>query len=399
MHKRIYLVGGAIRDRLMNIVPTDKDYVAIGWTAAEFEAIGYKRIGSSFPVFLDSHTGYEYALARTEHSTGSGTLDFTTDTSGVSIEQDLLRRDITINAMAMGSDDVLIDPYNGQADITNKFLRHTSPAFVEDPVRVLRLARFRTKFPTFRIHKSTKVLVYSMRHQLLALQPERVWKEVSKALALPNSYLFFESLFELGVLDVVFPHLFQLTILKEGSKYHMEASVFEHTMQVLREVSGQPVELQLAALFHDISKPLCYREYGDSSGHELHPSIPTLIRSTLALPNSVYKDVLFLVNNHARIYKLPVMKASSIGKYLYSYRGKRQLLYNQLILAHADDLGRINRSVTKQINDDAILSAFAEIDYYSPAEWIGLQPKPTTELIIQHIVVTNATIARKYLKD
>ncbi|HHH72562.1 MAG TPA: polynucleotide adenylyltransferase, partial [Sulfuricurvum sp.] len=214
--KKIYLVGGAVRDRLMKREITDKDYVAVGYLPSEFSHL--KQVGKDFPVFLQPD-GSELALARLERKNGKGYNGFEVETAGVTIEDDLKRRDLTINAIAYDEETgKYIDPFGGKEDIRQRLLRHTSDAFAEDPMRVLRLARFRATFgETWKIHPATRVLVYAMQEELDYLQPDRVWKEMQKVLVLPEAHLFFETLFELGILGAVFPSLYTLTTLKEGN--------------------------------------------------------------------------------------------------------------------------------------------------------------------------------------
>jgi tRNA nucleotidyltransferase (CCA-adding enzyme) len=298
MEKKIYLVGGAVRDQLLELESYDKDYVAIGFEPSEFAHL--EQVGKDFPIFLQQD-GSELALARRERKTGKGYNGFAIETQKVSLEEDLLRRDLTINAMAL--DEVtqqIIDPYDGQKDLTKKVLRHTSNAFVEDPLRVLRLARFRAKFGyDWKIHPSTKVLVYTMRDELVYLEANRVWKEVEKVLTGNNSHIFFESLFELGVLEQIFPNVYQLTTLKEGSIYHLEESVFVHTMMILKELENESILLKLTALYHDIAKPYCYRHYGNAAGHEKIELVEPLI--DMKIPKKLEQSMLILIKNHIKI--------------------------------------------------------------------------------------------------
>ena len=203
MNNEIYLVGGAVRDQLMGIPAHDRDYVVVGSSPQEMEALGYIPVGTDFPVFLHPKTKEEYALARTERKTGRGYKGFAFDASKtVTLEQDLARRDLTINSMALSANDQLVDPFNGQTDLQQKCLRHTTAAFSEDPVRVLRTARFWARFgPEWHIHNDTIALIKSMRKagELQYLVAERVWKELEKALEENYSELFFECLRGLGV--------------------------------------------------------------------------------------------------------------------------------------------------------------------------------------------------------
>lgn len=200
----IYLVGGAVRDLLLNKPSQDRDWVVVGGSPREMLDRGYLQVGADFPVFLDPATDEEYALARQERKAGVGYHGFVTETEGVTLEDDLSRRDLTINAMAMSSDDVLIDPFNGQADLQNRVLRHVGPAFEEDPVRILRLLRFLARFgPTWTIARETRALVRSMVGRGVAgqLVAERVWKEVSRGLMEPHPELMLQGLRSFGLLQ------------------------------------------------------------------------------------------------------------------------------------------------------------------------------------------------------
>lgn len=396
MDPQILLVGGAVRDKFLGQIPSDKDYVAVGYSPEHFDNLGYKCVGQSFPVYIDNE-GNEIALARTERKLSRGTQGFSTEVANVSLEEDLYRRDLTISSMAYDeANDIIYDPYNGRKDIKNKVLRHTSDAFKEDPVRVLRLARINTMLPDFRIHKSTKLLVGSMKDELGYLQPDRVWKEIVKVFALPNSYIFFEKLLELNVLDIIFPHIFDMVTCKEGSKHHLEGSVFIHTMMVLKELSNEPIEVQLAGLFHDIAKPYMHINYGSGHGHENCPQVEQFIDETLpSLPRQVRKKVLMLCHNHTTIYKLHQMKPSKVGRYLYQYRKDLDTLTWQLILARADDLGRITNE-SKSIDNIPTYTIAKAISEYSPAKWITITGNKNSLAISNHIIETNASIVRQY---
>lgn len=207
---KTYLVGGAIRDELLGLPVTERDWVVVGSTPEEMLALGYQPVGKDFPVFLHPQTHEEYALARTERKTGKGYKGFVFHTDpNVSIEEDLKRRDLTINAIAKNDHGTLIDPYHGQQDLKNKILRHVSEAFAEDPVRILRVARFAAKFPDFRIDPTTQQLMRQMVHhgEVNALVKERVWQEMRRALHTTAPMRFFEVLNACGALALLFPSL------------------------------------------------------------------------------------------------------------------------------------------------------------------------------------------------
>ncbi len=398
MEKKIYLVGGAVRDKILKKSNYDKDYVAVGYTNDDF--LHLKQVGKDFPVFI-TKDGDELALARVEKKESSGYNGFSIQTNNITLEQDLSRRDLTINSIAFDEDtNTIIDPYNGTQDIKKKILRHTSEAFTEDPLRVLRLARFRAKYGyEWKIYRDTKVLIYSMKDELKHLQSDRVYKEIVKVLELPNSHIFFETLFELGVLEDIFPSIHQLTTLKEGSPYHLESTVFEHTMQVLQNVSNGSVLQKLTALYHDIAKPLCYRTVGDSSGHEDSKLVKPLI--DMQLPSKLTKKMLFLIQNHIKIYILFTMKPSKIATFFESFRKDRQLLIDLITIANADNQGRIClEELPQNLNEELILNIFDDISSYSPKQWIDSCQKDnlSPDAIKQHIHNYNISIVKKYIK-
>lgn len=393
----IYEVGGAVRDFLLGVEPSDIDYVAVGYTQDYFLSKGFKQVGLDFPVFLDPNTGCEVALARIDRKMSRGYCGFEVDTSNVSLEDDLKRRDLTINSMARSSSGSIIDPFGGQSDLSKKILRHTSEAFVEDPIRVLRLARFRARLCAdgsyWKIDYGTKALVYSMRDELMFLQRDRVWKEVQKALSTTKFYVFLETLFELGVLDIIFPHIYQLTTLKEGSKHHMEASLFDHTIRMLKlyedtyAIEYQTHVMKLSILYHDIAKPYCYRTLGSSAGHDSVDLISEFI--DMYLPVKLYQQVLFNTKNHVLVYRTYEMSAKRIATFLEQFKSVEQLL-TLLQLASFDSRGRINIGVEKDIEHNMLLRALTNILAYSPVEWISSKDsRPSGEAIKNHIHKVN----------
>ncbi len=207
---KIFLVGGAVRDRLLKLPVKDRDWVVVGATPEEMLKLGYKSVGKDFPVFLHPKTHEEYALARTERKVSKGYTGFTFHADpNVTLEDDLKRRDLTINAIAETPDGELIDPYNGIADIENKVLRHVSEAFAEDPVRILRVGRFASRFGGFSVHPDTMKLMQVMvkNGEVDALVPERVWQELQRTLELPYPQRFFEVLRDCGALPILFPEI------------------------------------------------------------------------------------------------------------------------------------------------------------------------------------------------
>jgi len=391
--RRIYLVGGAVRDMLRGLPIKERDYVAVGFKEEDFSHL--KKVGKDFPVFL-REDGSELALARVERKIGGGYNGFSVDVIDVSLEDDLKRRDLTVNSIAYDEErGCYIDPYNGKKDIDDKILRHTSEAFIEDPLRVLRLARFRAKFGKgWKIHHTTKVLVYKMRDELRYLQKDRVWREVEKVLELQDSHIFFETLFELGVLDLIFPSIYTLTTLKEGSLYHLEDSVFIHTMSVLKILHNATPLLKLTALYHDIAKPYCYRNYGNAQNHENIRLVEP--RIDIQIPQKLKQKMLFLIENHIKIALLKKMKPQKIATFFESFKKDRELLCALLDFYDADNNGRVTEVCKEELDRGVIFEIFEAISSYSPKDWIEAHEMPPSgEAIRQHIHLQNIEFVKK----
>jgi tRNA nucleotidyltransferase (CCA-adding enzyme) len=260
---QVYLVGGAVRDHLLGHPYHEKDYVVVGATPAQMLDLGYQPVGKDFPVFLHPQTKEEYALARTERKSGTGYhgFEFHTDAS-VTLEQDLIRRDLTINAMAMDDAGQVYDPYGGQQDLEKRTLRHVSDAFVEDPLRVLRIARFAARYTSagFVIADETLALMQRLTEsgELNALTPERVWKETSRALSERHADVYFEVLRQCGALKVLFPEIDALYGIPQRPEYHPEIDCGIHTMMSLQQACRQnySLDVRFAVLVHDLGKAL-----------------------------------------------------------------------------------------------------------------------------------------------
>jgi tRNA nucleotidyltransferase (CCA-adding enzyme) len=273
---QVYLVGGAVRDEQLGIPHRERDWCVVGATPAELEAAGYRRVGKDFPVFLHPDTREEYALARTERKTAPGYHGFAFDTSpDVTIEDDLLRRDLTINAIAKDADGQLIDPHGGLADIESRTLRHVSDAFTEDPVRILRVARFAARFHElgFSIAPETMALMRRMvaDGEVDALVPDRVWQETESALLGAHMRIYFEVLRECGALAVLFPEVDALFGVPQPEQWHPEIDTGLHLMMVLdqAEAMSTTLEVRFAALVHDLGKGTTPRaQLPGHRGHE-----------------------------------------------------------------------------------------------------------------------------------
>lgn len=324
---RFFKVGGYVRDYLMGVRSQDVDWVVTGATEAElmanppFHIKSFTKVGAEFPVYL-SDQGDEWALARRERKVGEGYHGFDVDFGPeVTIEEDLSRRDLTINAMAMeffndGKTRILdiIDPFNGEDDLDNKVLRHTSDAFAEDPVRVLRLARFRARFGSdWTVAPETAALVSQMAKKgvLNELTAERVWKELSRALMEPHARLFFDTLLECDALHVLFPEVYRLKTALEARRWHPEGDAYEHTMLVLTQavVNGFDLETRLATLVHDFGKGLTPRDQLPKHyGHEVTGvAVARDFCNRLTVPAKMRDRVMKTTRFHMHMHKLDTL--------------------------------------------------------------------------------------------
>lgn len=272
----VYEVGGAVRDSLLGLPVTERDYVVVGATPDEMLELGYRQVGRDFPVYLHPETNEEYALARTERKTGTGHTAFSVDASkDVTLEDDLKRRDLTINAIARDSGGGIIDPCGGRDDLDKRVLRHASAAFAEDPLRVLRVARFATRFHglDFSIADSTVELMKAIARsgELDALSPERIWQETEKALKSDQPQVFFETLRDCHALEVIFPEIDRLFGVPQPAKWHPEIDTGLHTLLALAQAakSSESPVLRFAVLVHDLGKGTTPREHlPGHAGHE-----------------------------------------------------------------------------------------------------------------------------------
>ncbi|WP_318419275.1 multifunctional CCA addition/repair protein [Photobacterium leiognathi] len=318
-----YLVGGAVRDTLLGLTVTDKDWVVVGTTPEAMLAAGFEQIGSDFPVFLHPKTKQEHALARTERKSGHGYTGFVCYSApDVTLEQDLLRRDLTINAIAQAPNGDLIDPYHGQQDITDKVLRHVSPAFAEDPLRVLRVARFAARFAHlgFTVAPETMALMQEMvvSGELASLTPERVWKEWEKSLSSDDPQMFLTVLRQCGALAIVMPEIDALFGVPQPEKWHPEIDCGIHTLLVAKKAAELSTDktIRFAAQVHDLGKALSPKD--DLPHHKMHcrdgiKPIKALCQR-LRVPNE-YRDLALLVcEQHTKIHHAEEMRADTFIK-------------------------------------------------------------------------------------
>ncbi|NND81091.1 MAG: multifunctional CCA addition/repair protein [Gammaproteobacteria bacterium] len=318
----IYLVGGAVRDRALGLPVADRDWVVVGATPEQMVDAGYVPVGKDFPVFIDKRSGEEYALARTERKTARGYQGFKFNASpDITLQQDLARRDITINAMAESSDGQLIDPYNGLADLKAGVIRHVSDAFVEDPVRVLRVARFAARFQ-FSVAPDTMQLMRDIvsSGEVDALVAERVWSEMHKALQTDAPERFFEILRECGALARILPEIDALFGIPQTAKYHPEIDSGVHTMMVLQQIvklSSDPM-LRFAALVHDLGKAATPKDVLPShKGHEKRglPLIKQLCER-LRVPKKHQSLALDVAEYHLHMHKMAELRPDTVLKML-----------------------------------------------------------------------------------
>lgn len=315
-----YLVGGSVRDQLLGLSVKDRDWVVVGSTPEQMIAEGYQAVGKDFPVFLHPKTHEEYALARTERKTAPGYRGFIVHADpDVTLEQDLARRDLTINAIAQSSDGTLIDPFNGQNDLKNKILRHVSPAFAEDPVRVLRLARFAARF-NFTVADATKTLILEMINagELEHLVPERVWQELEKALKTDQPSLFFTTLKQVHALAILFPEVDRLFGVPQVPKWHPEVDTGIHVMMVIDQAArlSDDIAVRFAALCHDLGKGTTPSDVlPQHIGHE-HRSIglTKALCDRLRVPSDIQALAMKVAEFHTHIHLLNELRSATILK-------------------------------------------------------------------------------------
>ena len=347
----VYLVGGAVRDRLLGRTVTERDWVVVGARPEDLERQGYLPVGREFPVFLHPKTREEYALARLERKVAPGYRGFATEFSpAVTLEQDLRRRDLTINAMAENPAGEIIDPYGGRRDLEARLLRHVSEAFVEDPVRVLRVARFAARYAAlgFRVAEQTLALMRRMSEsgELGALVPERVWQETERALGESRPEVFFETLRACGALAVIFPEVAALYGVPQPAKWHPEIDTGAHVMLALRWAAdaGFSTPVRFAVLTHDLGKALTAPDRWPSHhGHEEEgvPLIETLC-ARLKAPNAYRELAVLTARFHAQVHRAEQMRAATVLKLIEATDAMRRPdRFDELLRAcEADARGR-----------------------------------------------------------
>ncbi len=344
---QVYLVGGAVRDRLLGLPVRERDWVVVGAEPAQLERQGYKPVGKEFPVFLHPRTHEEYALARLERKVAPGYRGFVTQFSpDVTLEDDLKRRDLTINALAENEDGTIVDPFGGQRDLQARVLRHVSEAFIEDPVRVLRVARFAARFAPlgFTVAPETRGLMRTMvaSGEVDALVPERVWKETERALGEAQPAVFFETLRDCGALAVIFPEVEALYGVPQPAQWHPEIDTGVHVMMALRlasRISDSKV-VRFAVLMHDLGKASTPAEKLPSHpGHE-QASVPLIeaVVARLKIPNDYRELALMVARHHGLVHRAFELRPATVLKLLEETDAvRRPERFAQFLLACESD--------------------------------------------------------------
>jgi tRNA nucleotidyltransferase (CCA-adding enzyme) len=349
-----YLVGGAVRDGLLGLLVAERDWVVVGATPSELEALGYRRVGTSFPVYLHPVSNEEYALARTEIKTSPGYRGFDVRVGpDVTLEEDLQRRDLTINAMAQDSEGRIIDPYGGRGDLEARVLRHVSDAFREDPVRILRVARFAARFHTlgFRVAPDTESLMSEMvaAGEANALVPERVWQETETALAEPRPDVFLAVLRQCGALAAVFPEVDALFGVPQPAKWHPEIDTGVHLLMAMEQAArlGAKPEARFAVLVHDLGKGTTPKaQWPGHSGHEERSVELTLaLCRRLGVP-SRYRDLgVAVARFHGLCHLALELRPGTVLSLLEGVDAfrRRERFEDFLMACEADARGRLGR--------------------------------------------------------
>lgn len=346
-----YLVGGAVRDALLGLPVKDRDWVVVGATPQQMLDAGYQQVGRDFPVFLHPQSREEYALARTERKSGAGYTGFTCYAAAdVTLEADLLRRDLTVNALAQDADGTIIDPYGGQNDLRLRLLRHVSPAFSEDPLRVLRVARFAARYAHlgFRIAEETQALMHAMVEagELAHLTPERVWKETESALTTRNPQVFFQTLRDCQALKVLFPEIDALYGVPAPAKWHPEIDTGLHTLMTVTMAAmlSPDVDVRFATLCHDLGKGLTPKAlWPRHHGHG--PAGVKLVEqlcARLRVPNDIRDLAKLVAEYHDLIHTLPILQPKTLVKLFDSIDAwrKPQRVQQIALTSEADVRGR-----------------------------------------------------------
>ncbi|AHG77439.1 multifunctional CCA addition/repair protein [Mannheimia varigena] len=374
----IYLVGGAVRDQLLGLSVKDRDFLVVGATSEQLLAQGFQQVGADFPVFLHPETKEEYALARQERKQGKGYNGFICDFSPmVTLEQDLIRRDLTINAIAQDKTGKIFDPYGGVQDLENRILRHISPAFSEDPLRVLRVARFAARFHTFGFTIADETLAImqelSSSGELESLTAERIWLETEKAFQEESPQIYFEVLRKVGALKVLFPEFDKLFGVPQPPQHHPEIDSGVHTLMVIEQAkrlaknAENPTALLFSALCHDLGKGLTPSDIlPHHYGHEVKGIQPTRnLANRLKTPTEVKDFALLVTEYHTHCHKMAELRPETVIKLFNALDvwRKPKRFFDFLLACEADAKGRLGFE-----NRDYSQAELAKSYYYAAME-------------------------------
>jgi tRNA nucleotidyltransferase (CCA-adding enzyme) len=389
---RAYIVGGYVRDRLLGLEPKDRDWVVVGSTPQEMLDLGFQQVGADFPVFLHPETSEHYALARRERKVRAGHRGFEVDFGPeVTLVEDLRRRDLTINAIAMDGD-AFIDPHCGRADLGARVLRAVSASsFADDPLRVVRLARFAARLPRFEICPATVELARAAAVELPTLTPERLFAETCGALLTLAPSLFFETLRKVGALEATFPEIARLIGARQHPDYHPEGDAYQHTLMVLGEAAygratapdeDAHLSAMFAALYHDVGKgETPAADLPHHYGHEkTGAKIAERALGRLRAPVSLTRFVIAAVRNHMRAHRWRELRAGTVLEVLDEIGALREpaRLSPFLWLAYADSVGRASQVDPAQLRerDGFFMSALAAARSVRGADLVAVGVKP-----------------------
>ena len=391
----IYLVGGAVRDSLLDLPIRDKDWVVVGSNARLMKEQGYLQVGKGFPVFLHPETKQEYALARTERKVGVGYLGFEFDASEfVTLEQDLLRRDLTINAIAESSDGQIIDPYDGRQDIKDKVLRHVSPAFAEDPLRVLRVAKFAARFARlgFTVAPETQKLMNDIVQsgEIDTLVQERVWQEIEQAMRGSAPDVFIRVLRSCGALKLILPEVDRLFGVPQPVKYHPEVDTGLHILLCLQQaakLTDDPM-VRYAALVHDVGKGVTDKaKWPSHYAHEtLGLPLQADISKRLHVPNEFSKLAALVCEHHTKLHRIKELHPAKLLELIEALDGFRrpERVQKFLLACEADAKGRTGleeRDYPQNTYLTTILNELSQLDLGALLK--QAKPKNTQEFVQQ----------------
>ncbi|WIO74942.1 multifunctional CCA addition/repair protein [Porticoccaceae bacterium LTM1] len=406
---KIYLVGGAVRDKLLGYPFHERDWVVVGGTPEELLEQGFKPVGNDFPVFLHPKTGEEYALARTERKTAPGYTGFHFHAApDVTLEDDLERRDLTINAIAEDENGNLVDPYNGKRDIDNKILRHVSDAFAEDPLRVLRVARFAARYHHlgFTVAPETLALMQQLSagNELQALTAERIWKETERALGERSPHIYIQVLRDCGALPVIFPEVDALFGVPQRADYHPEVDTGIHTLMSLQQAAKltDDTAIRFAVLVHDLGKATTPSDVLPRHIDHESRGVPLVeaLCDRIKVPNRHRELAVKVTNYHLLCHKALLLRPATLlklAKNLDAFR-RPDLVRDFVLCCEADARGRTGLEDRAYPSGKWLHELFQKIGTISAAEFIeqGLQGAAIGEALDQRRLEMIATAKEQH---